>query len=112
EAVRQQLVIRELLASNNLKVTSAEIDRAIEMMAGKPGEVKPADLKKLRENKDVRSSVSRLVAQDKAIRLLSTASDADPEAGRCTQNHDHEHKHEHNHDHEHGNEVEDKDEAK
>ncbi|HNZ09458.1 MAG TPA: trigger factor [Bacillota bacterium] len=90
-AVKQHLAVRELLASNNLRVTAAEVDRAIEMMAGRPGETKPADVKKLKENDRVRSSVGRLVAQDKAIRLLSGLCDADPEAGKCKQHHDHGH---------------------
>ncbi len=35
-AVKQQLVVRALLRENDMRVTAAEVDRAIEMMAGSP----------------------------------------------------------------------------
>lgn len=101
-AVKQQLVVRALLRENDARVTSAEVDRAIELMAGRPGEVKPQDLKRLRDNENVRSSVSRLVAQDKAIKLLSVLADENPEEGKCTEDHGHHHDHDHNHNHDHG----------
>jgi trigger factor len=113
-AVKQQLTIRALLKENDMRVTAAEVDRAIEMMAGKPGEVKPAEIKRLRDNENVRTSVSRIVGQDKAIKLLSSLCDENPEEGKCTVDHEHEHKHDHGHEHEqeaeheheHGHEAE------
>ena len=35
-AVKQHLAV-QLLSSNDLRVSAAEVDRAIEMMAGRPG---------------------------------------------------------------------------
>lgn len=101
-AVKQQQVVRALLRENDSRVTAAEIDRAIEMMAGRPGEVKASEVKRLKDNENVRVSVSRLVAQDKAIRLLSVICDEDPEEGKCKADHNHDHGHDHDHEHVHG----------